>query len=166
MRINSSKCRCCGNSMTGEPFCKVCGMTPVSVTDSNLDLDTPARDYIKRRFKGGTIELKCYTYDLDRSDASEPQVHYKSLCSLDSYWVGETVKLPCDFESIPTKNSFSVCVKINLNGKSEEKEIRIVPDRETSRKLVSIEFMPCLRARLVIGDDNVRVYSEEFDVAI
>jgi len=159
-----NRCRCCGNDIGFDSFCGICGMTPVSITDSTADLDLPAKEYVRKTLGDGKVEVLCYTYTVDGGQLSEPKESYSTLCQLSSYWVGDVVYCDSSFEQIPTAEKFEVHLRVNLRGKNDERTVFVVPEQSTERSKLGIEFLPCLKARLVIADTEGMSYSNPFSL--
>lgn len=160
----SNKCRCCGNEMGTSPFCDICGMTPISVTSGDTSLERVIKEYISKMLGNTELKLRYYTYTVDESGISEPSDSYSTICMGSRYWVGEKVFSDIVFEELPSSSEMEISLRISDGKKSRDETITVSPGKEISHSRLGVEFMPKLRARLVLGNDDNSVYSEEFSL--
>lgn len=169
MESSINKCMCCGYELGSAPHCKICGRSPVSVTGGIVNsamIEQMSKRYIHDKLQGIDVLVKIYTYDCTKEGAAKVAEEYVRTFSVENYWVGDTIFSELAFEPIASEREFTVDVRVSGNGADRDYSLLMRPGCSLSHSRIGLRFEECMKARLVVGDEENFCCSDEFELYI
>ena len=163
------ECKCCAERFEERADCPVCGFSvfvDVGEEDSEFQ-NRMVKKFIENKLGGIDIGFIAYDYEISGGVIGEPVEEFTKICSASEYNVGKTLMLYKNFEPVVSDRDFEVKLLFAKgNNIISDSIVKISPGREVSHKNIGIVFDKGLNIRLVVGENDQKVYSQSIKLEV